>query len=129
MKAIILSALMLSFTVFVGCKKNDADTIELSGRTMIKVEGASKGLMGDSIRLQVSWPYSSGCDVFENFTTDKAGAHYTIKGWGYMHNQICTQDAGVKKKEYVFYTAIAGSYLLTFINPDGTTIEHSLSIE
>ena len=129
MRTNIYSLLLLAVIAVSSCTKDNNSTPEPINRRVIKVDGPARGLIGDSIRLQVSWPYSSGCDVFEKFATEKNGPVFSIKGWGYYYKGTCTQDAGIKKKEYVFYTAFAGTYHLNFINPDGSIIQHVLLIE
>ena len=130
MKKIIIYSLCL-FSVaalFTACKKDSPDQ-DYGHWPVVDVEGAQQAAVADTVRLLVSWPYSSGCDVMDKFQTKKEGTLHTITALGYTEVAICTQDAGIKTKEYLFVATSAGNYTLDFVNPDGSVISHPILVQ
>ncbi len=129
MKKITHAAFLLMLVLtFMACKK-DAPGPDYRHWSVIEVDGAQQASIGETVSLLVSWPYSSGCDVMDKFLTKKEAMLFTITALGYTEDAICTQDAGIKTKEYSFVATSAGSYTLEFLNPDGSVITHVILVQ
>ena len=121
--------LIIVALIFNSCKKDSAEEVNYTHWPIVQVDGAQQAIVGQNIMLTVHWPYSSGCDVLEKFDTKNVATVYTIKALGYYQNSICTQDAGIKTKEYLFSASVAGSYELNFVNPNGSVITHLILVQ
>jgi hypothetical protein len=129
MNKLIFTAYLLATVFLFSCKKNEAPLPDYTHWPVVDVSGDQQASVGENIRITVSWPYSSGCDVLEKFNTKKEGNLYIITALGYYTNTICTQDVGIKTKEYIFSVNYPGTYDLDFVNPDGTVITHTVIVQ
>lgn len=129
MKNVTLAAILLVLaTAFTACKK-DSPEQDYNHWPVIEINGVQQAAVADTVSLLVSWPYSSGCDVMDKFLTKKEGTLHTITALGYTEDAICTQDAGIKTKEYLFVATSPGNYTLDFVNPDGSVITHPILVQ
>lgn len=130
MSKLKIAAYYLVITLLIAsCKKTDPVYPDYTHWPVVEVDGSQQATVAQPVSLIVSWPYSSGCDVMDKFETKKLGNIYSIKALGYYNDVICTQDAGIKTREYIFQAAAAGTYELNFENPDGSVITHTILVQ
>ncbi len=125
----ITASFLVIASLFISCKKNEPTGPNYVHWPVVEVNGAQQANIGQAVSLQVSWPYSSGCDIMDKFAIKKFGNSYQIKALGYYDNVICTQDAGIKTRAYPFIESAAGNYELNFENPDGSVITHTILVQ
>ena len=126
MRQIIFTFLILAT---ISCNKKNDSNVSLTQWNITKVEGSSTGNVNQSLALIVYWPYSSGCDILDNFQETKQANVIFVKAYGHTASGgICTDDAGIKTKIYNFTSATAGTFELRFINRDNSFISHFITI-
>jgi hypothetical protein len=119
----------LAVVGFIGCAKDkdkNNDNV-YSSWPIIKVDGATRCTINQSIPITVSWPFTSGCDLVDKFAESSNGNTLTITTLGYTVKAYCTMDAGVKTIVYNFKPTKAGVYELKFVNND-SFIPHVVTI-
>lgn len=131
MKPITLVAiLLLCLFGTVACKK---DTVVPSEKVheISSVSGPTTASVNTSITLTVTYPYSNGCDFIERFTESRSGNTVTLKAVTkpVRSDAVCTQDAGLRTIAYPFTASATGTYLLRFLKSDGSSIDHSITVQ
>jgi hypothetical protein len=78
--------------------------------------------------FKVDFGISNGCGKFNKFVETTNGNTIIIKVLAKYEGCICTQDASIKSTNYVFTTAITGTYNLKFQKADGTFFTETVVI-
>jgi hypothetical protein len=124
--------LKLSYCLFlcllISCSKKPIEVVTNSTIQLDSVSGINATTQNVTVNLNVKWFYTSGCDVFDNFTTTQNGNVYIIQAFDHTNNTICTQDAGLKNAMYNFTSANTGNFELRFISKDNTSISHFITV-
>lgn len=69
---------------------------------------------------KVDFPISNGCGKFNKFEETINGNARIIKVITKYEGCICTQDYSIQSANYIFTSAIPGTYILKFQKSDGT---------
>ena len=123
--------LFLAIVMF-SCTSDTTDYNE----TCIEFETAGIEQIEPAVTIDmVGRPYNvffrvkNGCGDFNNFDETKVGNEITIKVTAKYDGCICTQDAPLREKIYVFNETASGTYTLKFIKQDGSAITETIVIE
>ncbi|HUC81291.1 MAG TPA: hypothetical protein VMR70_10270 [Flavisolibacter sp.] len=130
MKNAILWMIGCFLVGLVACKKESRLT-EAKHHDVNTVTGAATGTVNNPVKLTVTYPYTNGCDYIGSFEESRAGNKVTIKALSkpVAKDAVCTQDAGTRTVEYNFTSATAGTFELQFLKPNGTTLNHTVTIQ
>lgn len=125
MSRLIFALCVLTLLSFSSCSKDEPEVV-YHHWMVTKVESAGTASIAAPLTLEVSWPFTSGCDVMDRFevTTGLSTTELNIKAMGYTRTGACTDDAGIKKTDYNFTATKPGTYTLNFQNPDGSVVAH-----
>lgn len=124
---LLIGSLLLGLAA---CKKETRFT-EAKHHDVTSVSGPATGTVNNPVTLTVTYPYSNGCDYIGSFEESRSGATALIKAMSkpVAKDAVCTQDAGSRTVEYKFSSSTAGTFVLQFLKPDGSSISHTLTIQ
>ena len=125
---LILLTGLLVFSL-AACKKEKLT--EAKQHEITSVAGPATGTVNTDIAVTVTYPYSNGCDYIGSFEESRNGNVVTIKALSkpVSKEAACTQDAGFRTIEYKFRSATAGTFELRFLKLDGSTVNHTTTIQ
>lgn len=114
---------------FIACKKEKLTQTQQHDLT--SVSGPTAGNVNTAITLTVTYPYSNGCDYIGSFEESKTGNVVSIKAFSkpVSKNAVCTQEIGSRTIEYKFTPATAGTFELRFMKPDGSSVNHTITVQ
>ncbi len=121
-------ATLLVIIFLFACKKNTVIEVPGEQRLITKIEGSTRGAVGQPVILTLSWAYYNGCQALDKFVETTQGNTRSIWSYGSPTPGVCTQDAGIKTKSYTFTAAMAGEYELRFYNLGLSFISHIFTI-
>ena len=130
MKNYVLLLIASVLFIMVACKKEKQLT-EAKQHDVTSVTGSTTGTINTAITLTVTYPYSNGCDFIGSFEETRTGNTIAIKALSkpVAKDAICTQDAGSRTIDYQFKSSTAGTFELRFLKTDGTSVNHTVTIQ
>lgn len=113
----------------IACKKEKLTAEEL--HDVLSVTGPTTGVVNTDLSLIVTYPYTNGCDYIGRFEEAKNGNIITVKAYSkpISKDAVCTQDVGTRTTEYKFKATAARSYELRFLNRNGNSVNHTVTIQ
>lgn len=115
---------------FCSCKKEKDETL-LKQHDISSVAGPVTGTVNTALTLTITYPYMNGCDYIGSFEESKSGNTVTVKAYAKPVDKdaVCTQDAGSRTIEYKFTPATAGTFNLKFMKLNGTSVDHTVTVQ
>ena len=113
---------------FSSCKK---DELKPTQHDISSVTGPYTGNTGNAITLTVRYPYNGGCDYIGSFDEKREGSIVTIYAYKkpVSKETICTMELGFRNVDYNFTSDIAGTFELRFMKTDGSSVNHTVTIQ
>lgn len=119
---------VLSLIIFSCSKDHDDNCIENKTEYVTAVNSPSTGIMNESINIEVSFGVHNGYGNFGKFIENGNENTKTIEVEARYDGCYCTQDAPIRKVNYVFKTQNPGNYILKFKSSPTEFITVNLTI-
>ncbi len=119
---------VLSYTINVQATNSSCFTIQQA--PVLSASFPATGNVNQNISIPVTFEIHNACLSFDNFNVQSSGNLRTIKlNAKYDSCIICTQAVETRTVNYNFQAATAGVYNFKFLQPNGSELNYSLTIQ
>lgn len=130
-KNLILLIQALVFGTMISCtgtEDKEEECITTKTEYITAVNAPNKGMVGETVNIEVNFRVFNGCGGFSKFIQAENGNIRTITVEAKYEGCFCTQDIPIRMATYAFKTNNPGNYELKFKSSPTEFITVNLSI-